>query len=164
MEAGRPDAEHQLGLELLDRVESLCARALATICIAKPGGGGGVGATAGGGSSPEGVVWRGGGRWKRFGVDFAVDATGCMWLIEFNCNPGMRAARGARGETKRLLVRRFCQDEDLLRRMRSETIAIAHQPAPRGRKESEDIGSAVSGGGCGNRCFGFRRLDVAGWT
>ena len=32
-------------------------------------------------------------KWKRFGVDFAVDEACDMWLIEFNVNPGMRPPR-----------------------------------------------------------------------
>jgi len=50
-------------------------------------------------------------KWKRIGVDVAVDARCHVWMIEFNSNPGMRAARGKCGAPKRDLVQRFYKDE-----------------------------------------------------
>ena len=69
--------------QLLLRAGSLCARALSTILMV-------AGADAGGGQGCEGdtksVDGNGAqdglaGRWKRFGVDFIVDASCELWLI-----------------------------------------------------------------------------------
>jgi hypothetical protein len=74
--------ERQLAHELLCRVASLCARALSTIPVAA-GGDAGEGARGeqGGPVIGEGAHDGSAGRWKRFGVDFMVDARCHLWLI-----------------------------------------------------------------------------------
>jgi len=131
-------------------------------------------------------------KWRRFGVDIAVDDACQMWVIEFNCNPGMRAPRSSRGDAKRRLAARFLEHERMLRgsclrrhhRLPAAAVpsspsepALPHATVRLGGGEKER-GYGVGGrrGGEGSvsseradlftnpdHAFGFRRLDVKGW-
>jgi hypothetical protein len=118
-------------------------------------------------------------KWKRFGVDFAVDEACGVWLIEFNVNPGMRAPRSRRGDAKRVLVQRFLRHERLLKDWRHAVSGAGDGDGGRDR-EREVISGAEDwmeddedarpigrrgglGGGAEGQAFGFRRLDVPGW-
>ena len=110
--ASATDDEHRLGQELVGGVAALCSTALSTISLFRP-----LAREEGCGSDAADDLAQG--KWKRFGMDIAVDASAKLWLIEFNHKPGMRAARGATGQAKRQLVARFYHDEGVLLAARS---------------------------------------------
>ena len=126
-----------MGQELVGGVAALCSTALSTISLFRP-----LAREEGCGSDAADDLAQG--KWKRFGMDIAVDASAKLWLIEFNHKPGMRAARGATGQAKRQLVARFYHDEGVL---------LAARSSRRAEGFNKGAGDEV-------RAHGFTRLAV----
>ena len=111
--------EQALARDLVPRVAALAARVLASISMQQrppaAAAGAGEGEDEGLGTEGVGKDSRDTVKWKRFGMDVAVDEACGLWLIEFNANPGMRAPRSRLGDAKRVLVQRFLRHELLLK-------------------------------------------------
>ncbi|CAK0816923.1 unnamed protein product [Prorocentrum cordatum] len=135
--------EHIYREQLLPAMKAATASTLATV---RP---------AAASSSSTGSV-----KWKRFGIDFMVDANLQVWMIEFNHNPGMASPKGSRGDLKRVLVNQFVADEQDLRRSRSTCASGPYVEAVVTQRgdTAQDADTISSQWLCG-----FARLSVPTW-